>query len=188
MAGSVELMSKRLRLRRLRPDDAGSICAYRGLPEVAQYQSWKSFTMDDALRLIASQQEVVPNTPGSWLQLALTLAESDQVVGDCGIHFPDGDERQVELGITLSPAHHGRGLAAEAIESVLRYAFDSLGKHRAWAVTDEKNEPAARLFRHLGFRQEAHFVEHAWFKGGWCSEYVFGLLTREWRERDQPPA
>jgi len=141
MKGSVELSSARLRLRRLRPDDAGAICAYRGLPEVARYQSWESFTMDDAARLIASQREVVPNTPGSWLQLALTLAESDQLVGDCGIRFPDGDERQVELGISLSPAHRGRGLAAEAIESVLRYAFDALGKHRAWAVTDAQNEP-----------------------------------------------
>jgi RimJ/RimL family protein N-acetyltransferase len=186
MSGSVELVSARLRLRRLRPEDAGAICAYRGLPEVARYQSWESFTVDDAARLIASQREVVPNTPGSWLQLALTLAESGQIVGDCGIHFPDGDERQVELGITLSPAHHGQGLAAEAMGSVLRYAFDSLGKHRAWAVTDAKNEPAARLFRRLGFRQEAHFVEHAWFKGGWCSEYVFALLSREWRARSRP--
>ena len=105
------------------------------------------------------------------------------MVGDCGIHFPDGDERQGELGITLSPAHRGRGLAAEAIESVLRYAFEALGKHRAWAVTDAQNEPAARLFRRLRFRQEAHFVEHAWFKGGWYSQYVFALLAREWRAR-----
>ena len=187
MNGSVELMSTRLRLRRLRPDDAGAIYAYRGLPEVARYQSWDSFTLDDAVRLIASQREVVPNKPGSWLQLALTSTESDQVVGDCGIHFPDGDGRQVELGITLSPAHRGRGLAAEAIDSVLRYAFDTLGKHRAWAVTDAENEAAARLFRRLGFRQEAHFVEHAWFKGG-CCEYVFAMLAREWRERGQPPA
>ena len=186
ISGSVELLSARLRLRRLRRDDAGPICAYRGMPEVARHQSWESFTLEDSLRLIASQRDVVPNTPGTWLQLALTLAESNEIVGDCGIHFPSGDERQVELGITLSPAHQGRGLAAEAIESVLRYTFDSLGKHRAWAMTDTENELAARLFRSMGFRQEAHFVEHAWFKGGWCSEFVFALLAHEWRARSRP--
>jgi len=38
------------------------------------------------------------------------------------------------------------------------------------------------LFRRLGFRREAHFVEHVWFKGGWGSEFVFALLRREWEQ------
>jgi RimJ/RimL family protein N-acetyltransferase len=33
-------------------------------------------------------------------------------------------------------------------------------------------------------RQEAHLVENEWFKGEWSDELVFGLLEREWRERD----
>src|SRR4051794_12010139 len=142
-----ELLSPRLRLRRLRPDDAAAICAYRSLPDVARFQSWTSFTPDDAARLIADQGRTAPNTPGTWLQLALTTLEAGTIVGDCGIHFLAEDARQVELGVTLSPAYHGRGLAAEAVASVLRYVFDSLGKHRARAVTDAENHPAANLFR-----------------------------------------
>jgi RimJ/RimL family protein N-acetyltransferase len=64
---------------------------------------------------------------------------------------------------------------------VLGYVFDSLGKHRALAVTDAENHAATGLFRSLGFRQEAYFVEHVWFKGAWGSECVFALLQREWR-------
>ena len=156
--------------------------AYRSIPEVAEYQSWASFTPDDAAALIASQEQVEPDTPGAWLQLAIVFAESGELLGDCGLHFLD-DGRQVELGITLSPAGQGRGLAAEALECVIRYAFDTLGKHRVLAVTDADNLAAARLFRRLGFRQEAHLVEHVWFKGRWGSEYVFALLRREWLVR-----
>jgi RimJ/RimL family protein N-acetyltransferase len=50
------------------------------------------------------------------------------------------------------------------------------------AVTDAENRPAASLFRRLGFRQEAHFVEHVWFKGAWGSEFVFALLERDWKQ------
>jgi RimJ/RimL family protein N-acetyltransferase len=181
-----ELLSPRLRLRRLRLDDAAAICAYRSLPEVARFQSWTSFTPDDAARLIADQARTAPNAPGTWLQLALTTLDEGTIVGDCGIHFLAEDARQVELGITLSPAYQGRGLAAEALASVLRYVFDALGKHRARAVTDAQNHAAANLFGRLGFRREAHFVEHVWYKGAWGSEFVFALLQRDWRAAAHP--
>jgi RimJ/RimL family protein N-acetyltransferase len=172
-----------LRLRRLREGDAAAVCAYRSLAEVARYQSWESFGDEDAAALIAGQERTPSGAPGSWLQLGLTLAETGELVGDCGIHFPQDDERQVELGITLSPRHQGRGLAAEALTSVLRYAFDSLDNHRVWAVTDAQNDAAAKLFQQLGFRQEAHFIEHVMFKGRWSSEFLFALLRREWVEQ-----
>jgi len=89
----------------------------------------------------------------------------------------------MEIGVTLATAHQRRGYASEAIECLLGYIFGSLGKHRVAAVTDAENRAAAALLRGLGFRQEAHFVEHLWFKGQWGSEFVFALLRREWEQR-----
>lgn len=183
MIHPVSLRSSRLVLRTLRADDAAAIVAYRSSPEVAQYQSWESFGLDDANRLISKQAEVVPGTPGTWLQLALVLIEEAAVIGDCGIHFQADDPQQVELGITLSPSWQHRGLATEALIAVLEWAFDQLGKHRAIAVTDVKNDGATALMKRVGFRKEAHHVERIWFKGAWGSEYVFAMLRREWDER-----
>ena len=183
MNAAVELLSPRLRLRRLRPEDAAAISAYRSLPEVARLQSWTTFSPADAARLVVEQNRIVPNTPGTWIQLALTTLKEGTIIGDCGIHFLKNDGRQVELGISLSPAYQGRGLAAEALAQVLWYAFDVLDKHRAWAMTDATNHRSANLFRRLGFRQEAHLVDNVWFKGAWGSEFVFALLQREWRAR-----
>ena len=105
------------------------------------------------------------------------------MVGDCGLHCRQDDPQQMELGITLAPSHQGRGYATEALGCVLGFVFGTLGKHRISAVTDAENVPAAALFRRLGFRQEAHFIEHRWYKGYWDSEFVFGLLRREWELR-----
>ena len=174
------LISKRLLLRPFYPEDAATIAAYRSIPEVARYQTWESFDLADATQLVADQATVVPGTPGSWLQLALVLTTSSSVIGDCGIHFLRDDISQVELGITLAPTYQGQGFATEAIGAVLEYVFDRLGKHRVIAVTDAENRACAALFRRLGFRQEAHYVENVWFKGAWGSESLFALLRREW--------
>jgi RimJ/RimL family protein N-acetyltransferase len=179
-AAFTELRSPRLTLRRLRADDVAALCAYRGRPEVARYQSWTTFTRADAEQLVADQAAVEPNTPGTWLQLAVVETASGVLIGDCGLHFRADDPQQMEVGITFDPAYQRRGLATEALRSVLEYAFDALGKHRVSAVTDAKNAAAAALFRRLGFRQEGHFVEHVWFKGAWGSELLFALLRREW--------
>jgi RimJ/RimL family protein N-acetyltransferase len=176
----------RLHLRRLRSEDAAAMSAYRSLPDVARYQSWETFGIDDALRLIADQLAMKSGEPDSWLQLAIVLAESGQLIGDCGIHFLANDLQQVELGITLDSRFQNRGFAGEAIEGILPYVFDDLNMHRVSATTDADNIAAQKLFQRLGFRQEAHFVEHLWFKGAWGSEFMFAMLQREWRDGPNP--
>lgn len=175
------LRAQRLILRRLVPADAAGITRYRGLPEVARYQSWEAFTLADAERLVAAQEAVLADTPGTWLQLGIVA--DGTLVGDLGLHTLESDPRQVELGITLDSAHQGKGYAAESLGAVLGYVFGRLGKHRATATTDAANAPAAALFTRLGFRREGHYRRNVWFKGAWGDEFLFAILREEWPGR-----
>jgi len=177
------LISPRLTLRPLLASDAASLCGYRSDPEVARYQSWTCFNTADAIALIAEQEDLEPDLPGTWLQLALIDTASNTMIGDCGLHFLESDTNQVELGITMSRSHQRQGYGLETLHRVLAYLFDELGKHRVLAITDADNQAAAGLFRRSNFRQEAHFVEHVCFKGRYGSEYVFAMLAREWSAR-----
>jgi RimJ/RimL family protein N-acetyltransferase len=177
-----DLRSRRLILRRLRCDDVFALCAYRSLPEVARFQSWDSFSTEDAARLIAEQSERQdPDIPGAWFQLGITRADTGAIIGDCGMHCRQDDPRQTEIGITLAPAHQGCGYATEALGIVLDLLFDQLEKHRVSATTDADNTAAAALLTRLGFRREGHFIDNVWFKGKWGSEFSFALLRREWK-------
>ena len=177
------LASARLVLRRLGRDDAEALCAYRSLPEVTRYLYCESFGPDEAARLIETQSEAEPNIPGIWFYMAMIEASTGAMIGDCGLHCRQDDPRQMEIGITVSPCYQGHGYAREAVECLLGYVFGSLGQHRVSAITNVLNRSAVALFRQLGFRQEAHFVEHVWFKGQWGSEFVFAMLKREWEDR-----
>ncbi len=181
----IELRSPRLLLRRLENDDLAALCAYRSLPEVARFQEWDSFSLQDGARFIAEQSSQEENTPGTWLQLAIDRQDNGEMIGDCGLHFRREDVSQIELGITLAPPQQGHGYATEAVGSVIDYAFAGLKMRRITAVTDAENARAAALFCRLGFRREGHFVENVWFKGRWGSEFAFALLRTEWQRRSR---
>ena len=124
----VKLRSQRLWLRPLRPEDALSILGYRSLPEVARFQEWEAFGPDDAARLIAAQAGIRPDTPGTWLQLALVLLESGEIIGDCGVHFRRDEPRQVELGITFprpTRARAGHGSLARCTGVRVRFSGEA---------------------------------------------------------------
>jgi RimJ/RimL family protein N-acetyltransferase len=179
----IPLDTPRLRLRRLSVSDIAAFLAYRNEPMVARYQSWDTVSTAEATDMVNEQAGLEPGSPGTWFQFAVTLLPDFELVGDCGLHVDASDSRLGEVGFSFAPAHQGRGLASEALGAVLRLSFESLRLHRVRAVVDRRNDPAVRLLRRCEFRQEALFIQHTWFKGGWCDEYVFAILASEWQPK-----
>ena len=179
------IASDRVTLRPVALTDAPAIARYRADPEVARYQSWSGYTVADAEALCRAQAAVVFATPGTWCQLAIALRETNEVIGDCGLHFAEDGSAQMEIGFTLARDHQGRGLATEAIASVLDCAFGPVALHRVTARIDARNAPAAALLGRLGFRCEGRFAQCALFKGAWCDEESHAILAREWASHPQ---
>ena len=174
--------TERLHLRPFRAEDLPAFAAYRRDPEVARYQSWDTtFSLADAERFLAAQQEVGFGEPGEWVQLAAVDRASGELCGDCAVRVIAA--QTAELGITMAPAHQGRGLASEALAGVIDRLFGQHGMHRIYAETDDRNVAVHRLFERLGFRCEARLVEADWFKGEWTTLRVYAILRREWGVR-----
>ena len=159
--------------------------AYRSDPEIMRYQGWEPESFDDVRAFIASLALDEPYAPGSWRQLAITLRDTGEQIGDCGIHIPDDKPEQAEFGITLATAFQRRGYASEALRALLRLVFDTLGKHRAFASIDPRNAPSIALFERAGFRKEAHHVESLWLMGEWVDDVIVAMLAREWRANER---
>jgi RimJ/RimL family protein N-acetyltransferase len=175
------LSTSRLVLRRLEPGDGEVVCRYRTDPDVSRYQGWGTLAPEDIQELIVRLSQVEPDTPGTWLQLAITLQSTGEVIGDCGIHFPPEERRQAEIGITLAPAYQGKGYAAETLSALLDYLFGELGKHRVYASVDPRNQASIALLERVGMRREGHFRESLWFKGEWADDVIYAILEHEWK-------
>jgi len=180
LSAKLPLESPRLMPRRMGCGDLSHFLAYRNDPRVARFQSWETMTEAAALAFLEVQESQEPFLPGQWLQLAITLKPTQLLIGDCALRIHADDDRQAAIGATLAHDYHGRGLAMEAIWSLLSFAFGQLGLHRVRADTDPENTPAWRLLEALGFRREGHLKQSLWFKGRWADEYLYSILAEEW--------
>jgi RimJ/RimL family protein N-acetyltransferase len=177
------LTTERLVLGPLGPSDAPIVHNYWSDSTVGLYQSWEPTGVEEVSDFIERMFGVEPNTPGTWLQLAIRERRGGALIGDCGLHFPGDREHEAEFGITLMPAHQGKGYAGEALRAILGYLFFTLDKHRVYGSTDPRNTACRRMMERVGMRQEAHFRESLWFKGGWVDDVVYAMLRREWLDR-----
>lgn len=174
------ITTRRLSLRTLHPSDAPPIFAYRSKPEVSRYQNWEPTRLEQVEDFIESVATVEAPEPGKWLQLAICLRNTGDLIGDCGIHLAPDDARQAELGITLNPVFHKQGFAGECLQAVLHYLFSQVHMHRVTGSVDPRNLSSIALLRRVGMRQEAHHRESYWSKGEWMDDVIFALLDREW--------
>ncbi|MCX6833857.1 MAG: GNAT family N-acetyltransferase [candidate division Zixibacteria bacterium] len=179
----VPIQTSRLTLRRLSPEDTQDVYSYRSDPQVSRYQMWKPRSLDDTRQFLEQLAAAQPDTPGTWLQLAIVRRDDNAVIGDCGIRFPDNDSHQAELGISLRPSHQRQGFATEALSAVLAYAFESLHKHRVFASVDPRNLASISLMNRMGMRREGHFRESILIRGEWLDDLIYAMLEHEWANR-----
>ncbi len=178
------LNAKRIILRNFRDSDLESFLSYRNDREVARYQGWNiPYTRAQGVKLINEMKNLEAPKQGYWLQLAIEVKQTTEMIGDLGCLIKNEDARQAMIGFTIAPVHWRMGYAAEAVSCLLEFLFGDLDLHRVAADCDVENTGSWRTLEKLDFRREAHYLESKFFKGAYASEYHYGMLQREWSVR-----
>jgi len=183
LANKMYVQTARLVLRNFIDSDLESFLAYRNDPEVAKYQGWGlPYPREKGEAFIAFMKERIALKQGGWIQFAIALKDTDELIGDLGCYIKEDDIRQARIGFTIAAKHWRKGYMSEVTPCLLEYLFEDMDIHRVVADCDVDNVASYRTLEKLGFRREAHFVESYLVNGVYASEYHYGLLQREWRE------
>jgi RimJ/RimL family protein N-acetyltransferase len=182
------LVTERLVLRLMTPDDVDAVHAYQSREDVCRYLLYEPRTHEQVTARVAEHARADRlAVDGDHLQLALELRDSEdhrgQVIGDSYFSLSSVEHLRAEIGWTLHPDHAGRGYASEAATAVLDLAFTTIGLHRVHAELDPRNHASVAMCRRLGLREEAYFVRDMWFKGDWADTGVHAVLAEEWLAR-----
>lgn len=112
------------------------------------------------------------------------VTDTGRYIGNCGLHGVDFVHRHAEIGILIGDvAEQGRGYGRDALVTICRFGFDTLGLHRLEIRYIAGNERAAHLYPSIGFTPAGVLREHLFIRGTFRDEVQLEMLDREFRER-----
>jgi len=178
----------RLSLRPATAEDVAAMWTWRGRPDVAQWMTDPSRDRDAYLARLTAPEK---------LATILAVEHEGVVVMDMHVRVEDAYAQtdvadrargtQANLGWSMDPRVHGRGLATEALNATLGICFDGLGLRRVTGDCFAGNTASWRLMERVGMRRETHSVEEALHRDlGWVDSFTYAILDREWRSRHHP--
>lgn len=107
-----------------------------------------------------------------------------KVIGEIGLHHCHRRDGSTQFGVAIfDPDYLGKGYGADAIETLLRWAFQIQNWRRVWLQTLSVNERAIRSYRRLGFVEEGRLREQVFFDGRYLDLVQMGMLRGEWEAR-----
>jgi [ribosomal protein S5]-alanine N-acetyltransferase len=179
------LETERLKLRRITPDDTQAWLAVWNHPEVLRYLIDFETTPDEAevKSIVEWADDIFSRKTG--IRWAITLKSDDIMIGSCGFHLYNKNNRWAEIGYELHHDHWRKGIMSEAVSELLRFCFDELQLHRVEANVTIGNDASAGLLRHLGFSLEGTWRDKVYSKDQFHNLWLFGLLEDELVNQDE---
>lgn len=198
MPGSAFLRGDRLTLRTIERDDAPFFERWHNDPRVRvplgmeaprnetqvedSFENW--FESDESVNLLVCLDG---NGEGDVYGDDVDEAEGDGHDTDVDDPEPIGavsaknvQYTRPELSYWVAPDSQGQGYAAEALELLVGYVFETYAVNGLWAQAYEYNDASWRLLESLGFTHEGTMRGHRFVRGGYEDVVVYGLLREEW--------
>ena len=172
------LETDRLILRQVTNDDAKSLLTYFSDTDVMKYYGLEPFkSIDDVLDEISWYKSLFEK--GTGIRWGISLKGSDKIIGSCGFFNRAVEHSRTEIGYELSKEYWGKGIAGEALESVVKYGFQNLQLERIEALVEPANLASLKLLDKIGFEKEGLLRHYEFTCGKFDDLYIYSILKSD---------
>jgi len=177
--GTPQLETKRLILRRLRPEDENDVFEYASDEEVSRFVFWNTHrSIEDSRNFINSTLgRYERDEAGEW---GIVLKEENKLIGTIGFTGFDSRSRRAEIGYVLSRKYWGQGIMPEALNRLLEFAFTEMDLNRVECHHVSPNEKSGRVMQKVGMSYEGTAREKVFFKGQFWDLKQYAILKSDW--------
>ncbi|MDR2183750.1 MAG: GNAT family N-acetyltransferase [Clostridiales bacterium] len=144
------LKTQRLTLRLWKQSDLDDFFEYAGVPGVGEMAGWPHHTDKEV------SAGILQGFIDEGDEYAIVLKENKKVIGSLGLHNRTKDpdfkaDVQRTIGYVLGKEYWGQGLAAEAAQAAIKYAFEKLRVDVLWCAHFTENIQSKRVIEKCGF-------------------------------------
>jgi aminoglycoside 6'-N-acetyltransferase len=180
--------TKRLILRPLLITDVDDLLEYQSHPEIVRYIPWPERTREqvvEALNKTIDTGKGELKDEGDFFVLAWEIKEgthAGKVIGQSNMSLRSTNDQLSDIGWVTHQDFQRKGYAFEATFGLMEYAFKNFPLHRIVADIDTRNPESAAMAEKLGMRREAEYKDSEFFKGAWCSMWLYAILKSEFQK------
>jgi len=123
------------------------------------------------------------NKDSSTYSFAVRTCAEDRLVGFVRLHHIEWNQGTAWLKLAIAEkSDQGKGYGKEALNLILRYAFDELNLRRISSSLLDYNQKGLDLLVKAGFILEVRQREMHYSFGRYCDRLLLGLLREDWLE------
>ncbi len=148
----MKLQTKRLILRAWQESDAEALYKYARNPNIGPIAGWPPHTS------VENSREIIKTVLSAPETYAVVLKETGEVVGSIGLMTARSEIKsatmtadECEIGYWIGEPYWGQALIPEAVDELLRYAFEDLQMTTVWCGYFDGNEKSKRVQEKCGF-------------------------------------
>lgn len=144
------LETKRLILRPWKDSDANDLYRYASSPEVGPIAGWPAHTS------VQNSLEIIKNVLSKNETYAVVLKNVGHAVESIGLMIGgeshlDLPSSEGEIGYWIGVPYWGQGLIPEAVNEIIRHAFEDLNLEKLWCGYYNDNVKSKRVQEKCGF-------------------------------------
>lgn len=180
-AGTRELDTGRLLLRRFRPDDVAAMFRnWTGDPEVTKFLRWPAHASLEITQSVL-EEWIASYADPAFYQWAIVLKELGEPVGTISVVDRNEDLDILHIGYCVGSRWWRRGITSVAFAAVIPYLFDVVGVNRIKSRHDPDNPNSGRVMRKCGLTYEGTLRQADYSSRGIVDACMYSLLASEYR-------
>ena len=166
------IIGEKVILREIEEEDLNLIVKWRNNPEiirgffsylplskVKQRKWYEKYLNDD------TQQTFI-----------IELKKEKTPIGTVGLTNIDYKNQKAELGILIDRSYQNKGLGKEALNLLIKFAFDEMNIRKIKALVFKENEPAIKLYKSCEFIEEGILKKEVYKNGEFKDVMIMALF------------
>ena len=147
------LETNRLILRPWEESDAENLYKYASSPEVGPIAGWPAHTS------VENSLDIIRNVLSAPETYAVVDKHTGCAIGSIGLMIGNASnigllDTEGEVGYWIGVPYWGQGLIPEAVQEMLRYAFEELHLEKVWCGYFDGNIKSKRVQENCGFQYQ----------------------------------